>query len=112
MTRLSACRQIPDAGGAIVEILGTYGFVAAPTPTKAELDSWITTYNLTCSTFIDAPGHTSQTINLFNIRETMIIVDVSTMKIKSLIHGNVAGIGPSSVGQATTTILNCLQNGC
>ena len=101
-----------DAGGAIVEILGTYGFVNTPTPTKAELDSWITTYNLTCSSFVDAPGYAAQTINFFQIRETMVIVELPSMQIKSMIHGNIAGIGPSSVGQATTTILNCLKSGC
>lgn len=101
-----------DAGGAVIEILGTYGFVNTPTPTKAELDSWITSYNLTCSSFIDAPGYPAQTIDFFQIRETIVVVQVPSMLIKSVIHGSVAGIGPSSVAQATTTILNCLKSGC
>ena len=105
-------QQIVNAGGAVIEILGTYGFVNTPTPTKAELDSWITAYNLTCSSFIDAPNHAAQTINFFQVRETIVVVAVPSMLIKQVIHGSVAGIGPSSVAQATTTIMNCLQSGC
>jgi hypothetical protein len=80
-----------DAGGAVVEILGTYGFVPATPPTKAQLDSWITTGNLTVSSFIDAPGKTAQTINLFQVRERAVVVDLSTMKVVWHGDGDQAG---------------------
>jgi hypothetical protein len=98
-----------DAGGAVVEILGTYSFARTPTPTKAQLDSWITTYNLTCSTFIDAPGHAGQTIDFFTIRETLLIVAIPSMQIKYVLHGDVSGISASSVSQATSVILGYLS---
>lgn len=77
----ASAKGIVDAGGAVLEILGTYGFVPTPSPTKAQLDSWITAGNLTVSSFIDAPGYTSQTINLFVVRERAVVVDLSTMKV-------------------------------
>jgi hypothetical protein len=80
-----------DAGGAVVEILGTYAFNPAVPPTKAQLDSWITSGNLTVSSFIDAPGHTAQTINLFQVRERAVVVDLSTMKVVWHGDGDQAG---------------------
>ena len=79
-----------DAGGAVVEILGTYAFSPTP-PTKAQLDSWITAGNLTVSSFIDAPGNGSQTINLFVVRERAVVVDLSTMKVVWHGDGDQAG---------------------
>jgi hypothetical protein len=83
----ASAKAIVDAGGAVVEILGTYAFAPAPdapapvATTKAQLDSWITAGNLTVSTFIDAPGKAGQTINLFRVRERAVVVDLATMKV-------------------------------
>jgi len=78
-------------------------------PTKAQLDSWITTYNLICSAFIDAPNKFPQTINFFQVRETMLIVKLPEMKIVEVIKGDVTGLTASSVVKATTDILNFLK---
>ena len=87
----ASAQGIVDAGGAVVEILGTYGFVQTPAPTKAQLDSWITAGNLTVSSFIDAPGHAAQTIQLFVVRERAVVVDLSTMKVVWHGDGDQAG---------------------
>ncbi len=80
-----------DAGGAVVEILGTYFFNVNVSPTKAQLDAWITSGNLTVSSFIDAPGHTAQTIDLFVVRERAVVVDLATMKVVWHGDGDQAG---------------------
>lgn len=96
-----------DAGGAIVEILASHGGGA---PTKANLNAWVTTYNLPVTSVIDSPSST-KTLTFFGIRETCVIVDVRTMKIVKKVNGSVAGTGDSSVKQLIPEILKLLAAG-
>lgn len=96
-----------DAGGAIVEVLASSGGGAA---TKANLNAWVTTYNLPVTSVIDAPSST-KTLTFFGIRETCVIVDVRTMKIVKKVNGSVAGSGDSSVKQLIPEILKLLAAG-
>jgi hypothetical protein len=92
-------KGIVDAGGAVVEILATVAFNVQTPPTKAQLDSWITSGNLTCSSFIDATGFTAQTINLFKVRERAVVVELSTMKV--VWHGD----GDQGGGSANNSVV-------
>ena len=96
-----------DAGGAIVEILGTRG--GSPVK-KSDLDTWITTYKLPVTAVIDTPaGSGTATLSYFGIRETCFIVDVKTLKIVKKVNGSVTGTGTSSVGQLIPEILTLLK---
>jgi hypothetical protein len=98
---------VVDAGGAVVEILGTRAGAAVK---KSDLDTWITTYKLPVTAVIDTPAGTStKTLSYFGIRETAFIVDVRTLKIVKKINGSVAGAGTSSVGQLIPEILTLLK---
>lgn len=95
-----------DAGGAIVEILGTK---AGGAVAKADLDAWIKTYKLPVTSVMDTPaGSGTKTLTFFGIRETCVIVDVKTMKILKKINGSVTGTGDSSVKQLVPEILKLL----
>ncbi len=48
------------------------------------------------------------TYDALGIRETVFIVDLSDMKILTVINGSTAGIGPSAVNQAIPMILALL----
>ncbi len=93
-----------DAGGAIVEVLASNGGGA---PTKANLNAWVTTYNVPVTSVIDSPSST-KTLTFFGIRETCVVVDVRTMKIVKKVNGSVAGTGDSSVKQLIPEILKLL----
>lgn len=95
-------KGIVDAGGAVVEILGTYGFATTPAPTHAQLDAWVNAYNLNISTFIDADSAPGQTITAFMVRETTVIVKVPSMQIVWVDHGDITGTMPSSISAAAT----------
>lgn len=96
-----------DAGGAIVEVLASYGGGA---PTKANLNAWVTTHNLPVTSVIDSPS-SIKTLTFFGIRETCVIVDVRTMKIVKKVNGSVTGTGDSSVKQLIPEILKLLAAG-
>jgi hypothetical protein len=98
---------VTDAGGVVVEILGSKGGGAVA---KSDVDAWVNTYKLPVTTVKDAPGGTGS-ISFFGIRETCVIVDVKTMKIVKKINGSVAGAGTSSVGQLVPEILKLLASG-
>lgn len=99
-------KSVTDAGGVIVEILGTKAGGAVK---KADLDAWITTYKLPVTSVIDTPaGSSTKTLTFFGIRETCVIVDVKTMKIVRKINGSVTGTGDSSVKQLVPEILKLL----
>jgi hypothetical protein len=106
---VASAKGIVDAGGAVVEILGTYAFSPTP-PTKAQLDAWVTTHNINASSFIDAPGFGSQTINLFRVRERAVVVDLATMKVVWHGDGDQGGGRPNnSVVLGIQQILTFLQ---
>lgn len=98
-----------DAGGAIVEVLASKGGAAVA---KADVNAWITTYNLPVTTVMDTPpGSGTKTLTFFGIRETCVVVDVRTMKIVKKVNGSVAGSGDSSVKQLIPQILALLAAG-
>jgi len=74
-----------------------------------DLDAWITTYNLNISTFMDAPNTTMTALTVATIRETVWIVELATMKIQYVNHGDVTGLSAPSVDAATTMILALLK---
>lgn len=99
-------KSVVDAGGAIVEILGTKSFA---TVQKADLDAWIKTYKVPVTTVMDSPpGSGTKTLTFFGVRETCVIVDVRTMKIVKKINGSTTGMGDSSVKQLVPEILKLL----
>ena len=95
-------KQIIDAGGKVVEILSQGG-------TRMQLESWITTFNLNISSFIDAPSTPNGALNAAGVRETVFIVKMPEMKITYVNHGDVTGIAAPSVNAATTQILTMLK---
>lgn len=99
-------KSVVDAGGVIVEILGSkFG----ATVQKTDLEAWIKTYKLPVTTVIDTPpGAGTPTLTFFGIRETCVIVDVKTMKIVKKINGSTTGMGDSSVKQLVPEILKLL----
>jgi len=100
---------VVDAGGAIVEVLASKGGASVA---KADLNAWITTYNLPVTSVIDTPPSSgTKTLTFFGIRETCVIVDVRTMKIVKKVNGSVTGTGDSSVKQLIPQILTLLAAG-
>jgi hypothetical protein len=99
-------KSVIDAGGTIVEILGTKS--GGPV-TKADLDAWIKAYSIPVTSVMDTPaGKSTTTLTFFGIRETCVIVDVKTMKIVKKVNGSVAGVGDSSVKQLIPQLLTLL----
>lgn len=94
--------MIIDAGGKVVEILTTPA-------SRTDLDAWITTYNLNVSTFMDAPNSMMTALTVATIRETVWIVELPTMKILYVNHGDVTGLSAPSVDAATSMILTLLK---
>lgn len=97
-----------DAGGEIVEVLATNSFQP---PTRRNLESWITAFNIPVTAVIDPPGVGTRTFNAYGVRESTFIVDLRTMVIVRKINGSVAGVGPSGVAQAIPVILDLLRSG-
>lgn len=87
-------KAILDAGGAVLEILSAKS--GAPT-VQADLNAWVTTYNLSVSSFIDAAGSPTAALKVATIRETVFIVQMPSMKIVWAVHGDTSGVKPNSV---------------
>jgi hypothetical protein len=98
-------KQILDAGGKVVEILSD------GTTTRATLESWITSYNLNISSFTDSPIGSGAALTAAGIRETVFVIEMPSMKIVYVVHGNTAGIPPSSIVGATNKIFTLLNKG-
>ena len=75
---------------------------------KTDLDAWIEAYNLDVSTMIDAPSTPMAAIMAAGIRETVFIVEIPSMKILYVDHGDTSGRTASSIGAAVTKILALL----
>jgi hypothetical protein len=95
-------KQIIDAGGKVLEILSD------TSANRAQLESWITTYNLNITSLIDAAGMAGAA-NVATIRETLFIVKMPEMKIVYVNHGDISGISAPSVDAATTQIVSLLK---
>lgn len=98
-------KQVVDAGGVVVEILGSYG---GPTVSKANLESWITSHKLPVTTVRDVPASAGASMTALERREIAYIVDLKTMKIVNRYLGSVAGVGDSAVKSAVKEILQLL----
>lgn len=86
-------------GAAVVEVLGSQGFFYPAT--DASLTAWLTTYDLTVTAVIDAPGHALETLHAAGVRETAVIVDLSTMKVVWKDYGDQSGMDPPSIDAAS-----------
>ena len=87
--------SVDMAGGYIIEVLMTSGFVAAPT--KANLDSWVNKYNLSFTTMADLDP-SLPTNNALGIRDQAYIIDLTTMKVFKAITGSIAAAGAGNSG--------------
>jgi hypothetical protein len=99
---------VVDAGGAVVEILATKGFLATAAVTQADLIAWIGAYHLPVTTVKDPDALQGQSIQALYRREIAYIIDLSTMKIVDRIDGDVTGQGASAITQAIPRILTLL----
>jgi hypothetical protein len=70
--------------------------------TKDELDSWITTANLNVTAMIDAPDTPRAALTVAGIRETAWIVEMPSMTIQWMSHGDVTGQQPPTIVEAAT----------
>lgn len=99
-------KQFVDAGGAIVEILETKNFFAAPT--KNDLDAWVNTYKIPVTSVIDAPGKDLATFKALGQREATYVVDLRTMKILFKYAGTQSGIGTTGAVSGMQKVLELL----
>ena len=83
-----------DAGGIVIEVLCTTGFVTQPT--KSDLDAWINKYKLPVTTVKDPDGTGTATLTALGQREQAYIVDLATMKIVKVISGSLTGMTDTS----------------
>jgi hypothetical protein len=97
---------IVAAGGKIVEILSSYALGQATT--VAHLDAWITTPNLNVTAMIDGPDTPMAALTAAGIRETAWIVEMPSMKIVWMSHGDVTGQRPPTIVEAATEMHNLL----
>jgi hypothetical protein len=86
------------AGGAVVEVLASEGFSFVAD--RTHLDAWLATYDLRVTSVIDAPGHGLETLHVVGMRETSLVVDLSTMKVVWMMNGDLGGVDPSSINAA------------
>ncbi len=90
----------------MIEILESTGLGIS---SKGDLDAWINTYGLHITSVKDPDdAGTTITLNTWGIRETVFLVDLSTMKIVDKYNGSTAGVGTSAVGMAVPTFLMLL----
>jgi hypothetical protein len=87
-------KGILDAGGAVLEILSAKSGKAT---VRADLDAWVTTYNIDVSSFIDAPSAPTAALKVATVRETVFIVHMPNMKIVWTVHGDTSGVKPPSI---------------
>jgi hypothetical protein len=87
-----------DAGGAVVEVLGSRAYTLPST--RQDLDAWLATYDLGVTSVIDASGHDLESLTALVVREVVVIVDLASMRIVWRFNGDLAGIDPSSINAA------------
>jgi len=91
-------KSVVDAGGVVIEVLETTGFVAQAT--MADLEAWINKYSLPVTTVKDPDGTGTPTLMALGQREQAYIIDLTTMTIIQIIEGDTSGIGATSGGKA------------
>jgi hypothetical protein len=87
--------SVDQAGGVLIEVLMTAGFVSPPT--MANLDSWITKYNLSFTVMADLSAALT-TNNTLGRRDQAYIIDLTTMKILQYIDGSIVADGNNNSG--------------
>jgi hypothetical protein len=78
--------SVVQAGGIVIEVLETTGFVAQATQTS--LQQWIGKYQLMVTTVKDPDGTGTATLNALGMRENAYIVDLTTMKVAYVFKGD------------------------
>jgi hypothetical protein len=91
----TAGSSVDKAGGIIIEVLMTAGFVSPPT--KTDLDMWITKYNLNFTVVADLSTALT-TNNTLGRRDQAYILDLTTMKILKFEPGNIGPAGSANSG--------------
>jgi len=101
---VSAGASVVQAGGLVIEVLETSGFVAIASMT--DLESWVNKYSLMVTTVKDPDSSSgTPTLDQFGRRDQAYIVDLTTMKILQYIDGSiVATAGGNSAGLAMTAM--------
>jgi hypothetical protein len=99
-------KQVLDAGGIIIEILG--GGNTGGQPTRAELDAWITTYALPVTTVKDPDSMPQASLTALQQREHTYIVDLTTMKIINFFAGTTTGLTTTGAMQGMQAMLQLL----
>jgi hypothetical protein len=96
--------SVEQAGGLVIEVLETSGFVAIASMT--DLTSWVNKYSLMVTTVKDPDSSTgTPTLTEFGRRDQAYIVDLTTMKILQYIDGSiVAASSGNSAGLAMTAM--------
>ncbi len=87
--------SVDQAGGYLIEVLMTSGFVSPPT--KANLDSWVGKYNLSFTTVADLDASLT-TNNTLGRRDQAYIIDLTTMKVLQYIDGSIVAAGSNNSG--------------
>ena len=87
--------SVDQAGGILIEVLMTAGFVSPPT--KADLDSWVGKYNLSFTVVADLSTSLT-TNNTLGRRDQAYIIDLTTMKVLQYIDGSIVSDGNNNSG--------------
>lgn len=85
--------SVDQAGGVLIEVVMTNGFIAPPT--KTDLDAWVNKYKLSFTVMADL---TLTTNNTLGRRDQAYIIDLKTMKILQFMPGSIAGAGANNSG--------------
>lgn len=85
---------VVQAGGVMIEVLETTGFVAQATQTS--LQQWIGKYQLPITSVKDPDGTGTATLTALGRREQAYIIDLTTMTILDVIVGNTDGGGTAT----------------
>jgi hypothetical protein len=95
-----------DAGGKVLEILARAENTQPAT--KKDLDAWIEAYDLNVSTMIDAATDPLGSVDALGGRETVVIVELPSMKIVYLVHGTTSASSPTPIAPAIAKMLELL----
>jgi hypothetical protein len=87
--------SVDQAGGVLIEVLMTNGF--STPPTKANLDSWVSKYNLSFTVMADLDAALT-TSNTLGRRDQAYIIDMTTMKVLQYIDGSIIAAGSNNSG--------------
>jgi hypothetical protein len=85
---------VVQAGGVMIEVLETTGFVTQATQT--DLEQWIGEYKLPITSVKDPDGTGTATLTALGRREQAYIIDLTTMTILDVFVGNTDGGGTAT----------------